>query len=314
MIKLYISITISLLICSCSSIIRNKLTQNNFKDIKRTSVNSFENFYWSNDTISGVYTQKTALYLPVKLDKINEEVLFQLDLGSATSEIYYKSLNYLSSFKNKDSVGYLLNLEFNINNNTSRIKKIMVNERLGDNERIAGKLKLGNLGYDYFFNKILVLDYKNSKFMVTHFLDNSFYDGFNEVKNVSIDKFPILLETRLDGRKSKTMFDTGSSIFDFMTYPKKFEKLRGEAIIEEKCCVKAFGKDYTLLEVITNNELLIFNSKVQNLKISTTSKFLESKQVIWGMKLLGIEGITGNKFLLDKTIILNFKENKLWIK
>ena len=94
----YITIILSFLALSCKSIIRNKLTKNNFTEIKNDSINSFEDFYWSNDTILGVYTQKTALYLRVKLDKINEKVLFQLDLRSASFEIYYKSaMSHLSS-------------------------------------------------------------------------------------------------------------------------------------------------------------------------------------------------------------------------
>ena len=311
--NLIIVIALCFLTFSCTSIIRNKLTKNNFKEIKTNPINTFETFYWSNDTILGVYSEKVALYIPVKLDDLDEKVLFQLDLGSVSSELYQKSLN-LTDCKKKDSLGYLWNLNFNINNNISTIKKIYLNKKLGGNEQIDKKLKLGNIGLDYFLNKILVLDYKNNKFLVTDSLEDTFFDDFIEVKNASINKFPILLETKLNGKKSKVMFDTGSSMIEFMTYPEKFEKLKGESIVKEKCCVKSFGKDYTLSEVITNNTLEIFNKEFTNLKISNTSKFLGDKQAVFGMKLLGIDGITGNKFLLDKIIILNFKENKLWIK
>lgn len=306
-------IAFSLITFSCSSIIRNKLTKNNFKEIKTNSLHSFEDFYWSNDTVLGVYSETVALYIPVKLNHLNEKVLFQLDLGSVSTVIYEKSLN-LTDYKKKDSLGYLWDLKFNINNNISTVEKIYLNKKLGGNELIDNKLKFGNIGLDYFLDKILVLDYKNSKFLVSDSLEGTFFDGFIEVKNASLNKFPILLETKLNGKKSKTMFDTGSSMFEYMTYPEKFEKLKGISIVEEKCCVKSFGKDYTLSEAVTNNTLEIFNQKFTNLKISTTSKFLEDKQAVFGMKLLGINGITGNNFLLDKIIILNFKENKLWIK
>ncbi len=309
----YSILMLSLLTLSCSSLIRNKLTKNNFKEIKTDQINAYENFYWSNDTILGVYTEKVALFLPIKLDKFKEKVLFQLDLGSASSEIYKKSLNIVST-KKIDSIGYLWNIKFNVNNSISKIDKIVVNKNSGGEERINGKIKLGNLGHDYFLNKILVLDYKNSKFLITDFLQSDFYEGFSEIKNVSINKFPILLETKLNGVRSRTMFDTGSSNIEFMTYPEKFKKLKGASIVQEKCCVKAFGKDYTLSEVETNNELEIFNKKISTLKIATTSKFLEDNQAILGMKLLGIEGITGNKFLLENVIILNFKDNKMWLK
>lgn len=310
---MYSAVFLFFLFFSCSTLVRNKLTKKKFTEIKTDSINSFEDFYWSNDTILGVHTEKVALYLPVKLDILSEQVLFQLDLGASTSEIYSKSLNLLYG-KKLDSLGYLWNVQFNVNNSVSKIEEIFVNKKLGNNERIDNKLKLGNLGYDYFINKILVLDYLNIKFMITDYLQNDYYKGFTEINNVSINKFPILLETKLNGKKSKVMLDTGSSIIEFMTYPEKFDRLKGESIVREKCCVKSFGKDYTFSEVETTNELEIFNKKIPNLKISTTSKFKEDNQAVFGMKLLGIEGITGNKFLLDNIIILDFKENKLWVK
>jgi len=110
------------------------------------------------------------------------------------------------------------------------------------------------------------------------------------------------------------MFDTGSSIIEFITWPEKFNKLRGDSNVREKCCIKSFGKDYTLSEARTTNELELFNQVIPNLKITTTSKFKEDNQAVFGMKILGIEGITGNKFLLDHIIILDFIENKFWIK
>lgn len=306
-------IIISVFTFSCSSIIRNKLTKNDFKEIETNSVNSFKDFYWSNDTILGVYTEKVALYIPIQLDDLDEKVLFQLDLGSANTEIYQKSLNF-SNYKKSDSLGYLWNLKFNINNNISSIEKVYLNKNSGSNERINNKLKFGNLGLNYFLNKILILDYKNGKFLITDSLEENYFDGFVEVKNASLNKFPVLLEATLNGKKTKVMFDTGSSMIEFMTYPEKFESLKGNSIVEEKCCVKSFGKDYNISEAATNNTLEIFNKKFTSLNVTTTNKFLEDKQSVFGMKLLGIDGITGNKFLLDKTIILNFKENKLWVK
>jgi len=69
-------------------------------------------------------------------------VLFQLDLGASTSEIYSKSLNVLYDAK-LDSFNYLRNIQFNVNNNISKIGKLFVNKDLGGNEQINNKLKLG---------------------------------------------------------------------------------------------------------------------------------------------------------------------------
>lgn len=307
------TVLICILFFSCNRLIRNKLTKKNFTEIRSDSINSFDSFHWSNDTIFGVYTEKVALYLPVKLDILSQQVLFQLDLGASTSEIYSKTLDELYE-RESESLVHLRNVHFNINNSVYKIEKMIVNKKLGNNERIDNKLKLGNLGYDFFIDKILILDYSNSKFMITNYLQDNYYDDFTEINNVSINKFPILLETKLNGKKSKVMLDTGSSIIEFMTYPEKFDQLKGESIVVEKCCVKSFDKFYTLSEVKTSNELEIFNKRIPNLKVSTTNKFKEDKSAIFGMKLLRIDGITGNKFLLNNTIILDFKENKLWIK
>jgi hypothetical protein len=67
-----------------------------------------------------------------------------------STEIYQKSLN-LMDFKKKDSLGYLWDLKFNVNNNISIVEKIYLNKKLGGNELIDNKLKFGNIGLDYFF-------------------------------------------------------------------------------------------------------------------------------------------------------------------
>jgi len=39
--------------------------------------------------------------------------------------------------------------------------------------------------------------------MITDYLENNYYKSFTEINNVSINKFPILLETKLNGKNLK---------------------------------------------------------------------------------------------------------------
>lgn len=299
---------------SCSSLLRSKTTNKNFKNVEITNLIKWEKFYWSSDTILGKYNEKVAIYLPVKIKGIEDKISLQLDLGSSRTEFYGKTFSNLKSTI-KDSLNALWNVELEINNSKGFNKKIFLYPKLGELQKIENNYKFGNLGHDYFQNKILVLDYKNEQFIITNNLEDNFYKDFFEIKNSSINKFPIIIPIKINKKNSKIMFDTGSSIFEFMTYPEKFNELKNiDTEIVEKCCIIAFGKEYTLKETMTKNSIEIFGKKFNELKISTSNKFAINKQAAFGMKLLRIYGITGNTFLNDNVIILNFRENRLWIK
>lgn len=229
------------------------MTKDSFQKVKIGMTCEWQNFLWSSDTINGKLTERVALYIPVKINGIHEKTVMQLDLGATSSLMYEKSIKSTNHVI-YDSAGYYWNLDIELGNSLMKAKKIKCSKKLGGNTKIKDYHKVGNLGFDFFIDRYLLIDYPKEKFMVCDQLPDTVNVHYFEIKDVSVNKFPILLPAKIGGKKVNIMFDTGSSLFTILTHKDNFNKLRSNETIDTSCCVQSFGKQYNIFRSTMSEE------------------------------------------------------------
>lgn len=254
----------------------------------------------------------SAILLPVQLNGTDKTFYMQLDFGSPVTFFYRNALISIQKrIPDKISMDETLNqvaLGF-------YIKSIRVSSdafrMLGygtefDFENIDTPNIIGTIGTDLLEKRIIVLDFKNSL--------GSFYDEMQETDFTSFEftKRKILLPAKIGDKKLKLMYDSGTSGYEWITSKDEWEKYRiqkGEIKTEKG---NSWGNPLTVITSPASQSIQLGNT---TLKLSEVT-YIEGTSKIQNllMKLSGMQGMIGNKLLLDHRIILDCRNEKFKVE
>lgn len=285
-------------------------------------------FEWVGDSIGNHYMDKTAIDIPVKIDSMPYRFTMQLDLGASNSMLYGLTLApYLQvnkDLKNKidtaektwiDSKRYptFKGINLRLDNVDFRNVHLGYYSNYGDSltpdsVKTNSAKEIGTIGFDFFKDKVLVIDYPNQRMCVTDaipeiyankggFIDCKFQDGV------------IMVPFTIGGKIEWLMFDTGSSIFPLSTNKKNAEMVAGENTpIIDSISVSSWGK------------MIPFYAKKINTRIKLGSYVILPSIVYYNnlpwdyfFTSHNIWGITGNIFFLKDVVVLDFKNQKFGV-
>lgn len=283
---------------------------------------SWTNFLWTNDSLGNRYFERTAMFIPAKMEGLPNTFLFQFDLGADITRLYGNPLktiflNYPEFDRIRRYKGFwqfwntqtaFKDLTLSFGDVTATTKNCYVMSGFG--KRIATDLstdsspiKIGTIGADLFQNKILVLDYPNQRFAICDTLPGSLQTSF---VNMSLDQHGrIIISLQLKNKSYRVLFDNGSSIFPLVAsadIANSFSTAAGTDTI----AMSSWGTIHNVIGRPIGELFQLAGQTYSDIMIYTDYRK--------GANLNSYDLIAGNVLFWDKVVIIDFKNKKFGMK
>lgn len=317
---IYILISILLLVIIAVPIYinywRGSSTINSFTEFKEPKNLVFSKIKWTSNFLNDKEINKAALFVPVKIKGLEGNLFMQFDTGTKKSIIYGKTLEKIlidktkiQTFYDKDSVQFFKNISIVLGETLMKSNKIRISQSMGDKKIDTSFINIGTIGFDAIVNRTLILDFKNDLLAITERASDSLNYTLEEVKNASVNKFPLLIPAKIGKEKTRLFYDTGSSMFSLITSNKKLKSINHEKI-DTICCISNWGRKIPVHRKKLSTSISLGNYSFKN-------------DFVYGCEILNIVdylpnwflfGITGNKMFDKQLIVIDVKNNKFGIQ
>lgn len=290
---------------------RGKATLHTFEMSSDERLKKATKIKWlENMKIGDVIFNKPAFSIPVQIEGIEAKNLFmQFDSGSPYSMLYGNKLKLLKKHIKmvQDSVegDYVKNAKIHFGATTLSANKLPVKYIYKEKELDSTFIQIGTLGYDAFSDRTLILDFKNEEISITEKPAEDLGFSLNYIDSPSVDKFPLFFKAKINDKKVRLMYDTGSSLFPIITNSKKINEINPEIKIDTLCCAESWGKSEPIYRKQTDATVAIggVNFKDQYFYASPRLDILNN---VPGWLFYGI---TGNILFDDKIVVIDTKNN-----
>lgn len=294
---------------------RNSKTINTFTYFSEPTEIVYSDLIWKSDSIQDMLFDKAFLFVPIKIEGIEQQLYMQFDTGIPETNLYGITLNellkgnkVLKASYTKDSIQFLNNPTLNMDGIQFKTDKLKMLAR-GTTEIDTSFIVIGSLGLDAIVGRTLLLDFKNNKIAITEKSINSFGKQLIEVEGASVNQFPLLIPAKIGQKSVRLFYDSGSSMFSLLTSEKRLAALQSESSIEKLCCIGSGGKDYEIFRKQIN----------ENIQIGNT---IRKAEYVYGFFRLNVMdylpqsflyGITGNTMFDNQFLIIDMKNNVMAI-
>ncbi len=254
----------------------------------------------------------SAMFLQVHLKGIEQPFFMQIDFGSPVTLFYAKSLASVQKMYPKlvmpDIMQNQVALQFSIGKmevSSGSFQLINYGEKLDFAKPDAINI-IGTIGTDLLEKRITTLDFKHNSCSFTENLPTTGFVDFE------FKKRRIILPARLQNKNLQLLYDSGSSNYELITSQEDWKNYRnkGGRIKTEK------GNSW-------GNPLKVITAPAsQTIQIGQTDMALTEVTYVEGtsamqnflMRSSGMEGMIGNKLLLNHKLILDCKKEKFSIE
>lgn len=252
-----------------------------------------------------------AVLLPVKIKGIDRTFYMQLDSGSPTTLFYKNSLASINSKfpediqfnKNQDETS----MQFSIGNMnvTSDFELKNYGSTVDFNNPEANNI-IGTIGTDLFEKRIIILDFKNTVFSFVQNIDETGFGSFE------FKKRKIMICGEIGGQKLKLLYDSGTSGYELLTNREEWTryKIPGTPVKKEKG--NSWGNILTVISAPADHNIKISSQCLKLSEVTYVEGVSRMQNLL--MKTSGMQGMIGNKLFLNRTLILDCKNEKFKVK
>ncbi len=314
--------TILAIVIVCgTSFLTDKSTYSNWKIVNNSQTISWAKFEWTNEELNGKYFEKTAMFIPCKVDGITNIVTFQFDLGADLTGIYENTFSSFYSqtpkleqkikrlksglqFWNKSKSFDDLSISFG--NYIATNKNAFVKNNYGERVEIINlndTIHLGSIGADLFKDRVLIIDYPNKQFAICEKVVQNYQDNLIDIE---LDRNGrVILPMKINNKNYRIMFDNGSSIFPIITSAKNILNYSTSADIDT-IQISSWGQTHGVTGKLIKDTFELAGQNFSNIKVYANHSGLGIDKAT--------DGMTGNALFWDKTIIIDFKNKKFGVK
>ncbi|WMN11310.1 hypothetical protein QYS49_37920 [Marivirga salinae] len=260
--------------------------------------------------VSSQDSKYAALLLPVKLDGITDTFYLQFDLGAHSTLFHEEALQSIIQkhpFLNSRIENENDPFKFKLGEIPVFIPKVKrINYGKPINWTPSATNIIGTLGSDILEHKVVVFDFKQH---IIRFC-NSFPKDIAEetIQDFEFKKRKVMLNGKINDDDTQFYYDSGSSAFELITDKKQWENLSLEGAVEQTYQANSWGKP---LEVhnISSNAIIKFGKEEISLNKVT---YIEGTSVVQNLLMYfsGMGGMIGNKLFIDKTLVLDARNQK----
>ena len=169
---------------------------------------------------------------------------------------------------------------------------------------------IGTIAADLFEGKILIIDYKNQRLCGIESLPS---DWEQRVEFVDIEYVKesnlVFLPLQIGDITYRVMFDTGSSIFPLLSSLSKIARISNPDRCVDSLTVLSWGKPVDVYGYIPDVKIMLGKEELDNSLPVYGSDMLNDKN----LDRSGYWGLTGNRYFLDKTIVIDYKNRRFGI-
>lgn len=268
-------------------------------------------------------SSKDVMLITSQLDTLDYLFRWQLDTGSpytylegGTYKKFVTKFPYLADkIKRVDAV-YNGNW-YKISTPPFKFETAILPEVILKNDKIGGEFSqdlldkykgfsIGTIGVDNFRNRVLILDFKNTRIGYCDTLSKQFYKQKLNSSSFQFFKNRIILPVQIGAEKINFMYDCGASMFTLNTTPKSSKSFAPKILTDTLFNINngESGTVYNAVGGKTNKTIKILGKVYRDIVIyleKGESKIFDEAKV---------SGAIGNKLFLDHILIFDFKTKK----
>lgn len=314
-------VTLSLLLFSTTIQAQSSLSE--------TDTLPWIHFSWSSDILSGRLVEKTAMNVPFIIDGMPYAFDAQFDLGAVSTMIYGETFApYLAKnpgLQEKldptqtvliegSSCPYFVGLSIRLDSVEFPNQRVALFKDFGDvmtedSIRTSTTKHIGTIAADLFNQKILVIDYKNERLCSVESLPSDWGARveFVEMEYIAENNW-IFLPLQIGGTIRKVVFDTGASLFPLVSSPSKIAQISCSNHCVDSLRVSSWGNEEIVYGYAPEVNISLGAIKFPSLPVYS-SPGLDDES----LDSAGFWGIVGNRYFLDRIIIIDYKNRKFGI-
>lgn len=307
-------------VCGASFLTENS-NYSNWTIANRSQVISWARFEWTNEDLNGKYFEKTAMFIPCKVEGVENVVTFQFDLGADLTGVYE---NVFSSFyfrapelaekidRQKSRLQFwnkrksFENLTIRFGNYVATNRSAFVYGNYGDKVEIRNQtdtVHLGTIGADMFKDRVLIIDYPNKRFAVCDIVPSNYQTCLTDIELDQNGR--VVLPMKIHGKNYRIMFDNGSSIFPLITHARNVSNF-STSTDTDTIQISSWGKTHGVTGKLIEDTFELAGQKFSNVKVYANHSGLGIDNET--------DGMTGSVLFWDKTIVIDFKHKKFGVK
>ncbi len=294
--------------------------------IENKTVNKFHlswaKFAWTNDSLGKRYFEKTAMFIPVKIEGLPYNFQFQFDLGANVTTLqgntlktiinkhpeFNRTKTYRGLIRFWKSTTAFKDLCLSFGGTTAKTKHCAIMKEYGESISVSRlkdstPIKIGSIGADMFQNKILVIDYPNERFAICDTLPVGIKVSFTTFELDALGR--VILPMQLGGKSYKVMFDNGASIFQLITTDDKISSI-STAPDTDSIAVSSWGVTHNVIGRPLKQQFYLGSQSFTDAMIyADFRKEARTKDY---------DAIAGNALFWDKMIIIDFKNKAFGVQ
>ncbi len=305
----------AIVILACAiSFFTDKTTYSNW-EIKTNPGNIFwARFQWTDGNLGGKQFDKLSMNIPCRMPGFDKVFTFQFDLGASLTGVYettflclnekptdkIKRLRSRLQFWNNNRYFDNMTLSFGDYVATNKIAYLFQNY---GSEETSDTIHLGTIGADLFQNKILLIDYPNTRFAIC---DNVPEEYKTTMIDIELDKRGrVILPMKMNGHAYRVMFDNGSSIFPLITRADNIAKFATGPDIDT-IPVSSWGNQHAVTGKSVTDTFELAGYKFANTRVyaNHSGHGIDTET----------DAMTGNALFWDKTVMIDFKNKKFGLR
>jgi hypothetical protein len=272
-------------------------------------------FRWSSDE----NTDRAALYIPLRIDSIEQRVYAQFDLGIQRTLItsYTKAYPYLKKYafedKYKDLPIYLGNNEQYLFTQNKVIDYGMEKPEDFIPKDSNDIIKVGDIGFDYIKGRIFICDFVKNRYALVDELPQNFEHQVHWINSALVEtrSWPIHLPIVINGKERSFFYDNGSSMFTILTTKKYWREITndGEAR-RDSLKLTSWGEYFNYVRAQPKQKITnVLGDDLSDKKIFYTDRMNDFTMTLWN-HFEGMTGLMGNEYFRNNVLVIDTKSNR----
>ncbi|HVZ42028.1 MAG TPA: hypothetical protein VHI13_22305 [Candidatus Kapabacteria bacterium] len=289
---------------------------------------------WIRDSIS----DRSAMFLPIRIDTITKPFFAQFDLGTPVTDFMDITQRFACLKKHLCTLDHMLRYQ----SRPEGLAGITIGIGYGSRTRYVARhipiydriqmdsleendtmytTKVGNIGYDFIDGRILVMDFAHSRIAVTDTLRGELAARVRYIGGALVHQFPIYLPITINGSERLIKYDNGSSAFTLLLPRQQWEGWRQAGGRVDTFPGSAWGRPMELLRSNSGVRIAMLGRDRTMLPIWTSTadepeggSFLRSVKA-WtdGLFANVYPGWMGNEYFRNDVLVFDARHNRLGV-
>lgn len=254
------------------------------------------------------------MLIPVRLNAIEKTFYMQFDLGAQSTLFYRAKIDSIRerfpevSYSSQGESLVLAPVKMNasgtqVASDGSRVIDLKSAQPVNWSPDSVDVI--GTFGADLIADRVMIIDYPSKAIRLTDSLAPEIAAKVTLVP-MSFQSRRIFLDGKINGDARRIIYDTGSSAFEMLTDQSSWNKLARAGAPVETYDVKSWNDTLTTHSVATDATIEIGGVVLPLKRVTRVDGVGILTQL--AMRAMGVGGMTGNKLFIDRTIVLDTKQ------